>query len=310
MHASGGTTWRGPRVAAAWGPILAICLACGLGGGGGAWVNPADEATPIAPTPIASGVTFRQDVIDRDGVPMRVWLYAPTSADGPLPLVVIGPAGSNMRSGMALGEGDVPEHLPYVRAGFVVASFDIDGGRSRMWSTASEERAFAQTDFGTANARAALDHALAVEPRIDRGRIYAAGHSSAATLALVLTAREPRVCAVAAYAPVADLVSYFQGYGESLPGAESGSPLHLASSITQPVYLFTADDDDVIDVGAVDRLAAALPANAQSRRRRAAVGGHYESMIHEIPAAIRWMQQVATCGGGQPPSGAKPTDID
>ena len=103
--------------------LMFLWLACGAS----PWTNPAEGAAPIAPRELEPGVTFEQAVFDREGVPMRVWLYTPTDSTGSLALVVIGPAGSDMRTGMALTHADRPEHLPYVREGMAVLSFDIDG---------------------------------------------------------------------------------------------------------------------------------------------------------------------------------------
>ena len=55
------------------------------------------------------------------------WYYRPEQATGKLALVLVPPAGSTLFTGMDLGDGDRPEHYPYARAGFAVASFEIDG---------------------------------------------------------------------------------------------------------------------------------------------------------------------------------------
>ena len=52
---------------------------------------------------------------------------------------------------------------------------------------------------GLANARTALEFALAKVPKLDAKRIYVAGHSSAATLALLFASHEPRIKACAAW---------------------------------------------------------------------------------------------------------------
>ncbi|MCB9595253.1 MAG: prolyl oligopeptidase family serine peptidase [Sandaracinaceae bacterium] len=272
-------------------PLLTAWLACG---GGGEWNNPAAGAQEIAPREVAPGVLCRQGVLDRQGVPMRVWLYTPAMVEGSLPLVVIGPAGSDLITGMALSEEDRPEHLPYAAAGLAVVSFDIDGGDTDG-SVYAARRAFAGADFGVSNARAALDYALANEPRIDPARVYAAGHSSAATLALAFAAHEPRVHAVAAFAPVADLRAFLddvQPYvGRSARAqAEAYSPIHIASRIRVPVFLFDSTQDGVVDGPAVDRLWTALPSNPASERMRVERGDHYGSMLDQgVPEAIRWL---------------------
>ena len=53
------------------------------------------------------------------------------------------------------------------------------------------------------------DYVLAKVPEVDPARIYAAGHSSAATHALLLAEHEPRLAGVIAYAPAIDVPKRF-----------------------------------------------------------------------------------------------------
>ena len=62
----------------------------------------------------------------------RLWLYLPKPPHGEiapksLPCVLLAPAGSNLLTGMKLAADDRPEHLPYLKAGFAVLAFDLDG---------------------------------------------------------------------------------------------------------------------------------------------------------------------------------------
>ena len=76
---------------------------------------------------IQPGIKFQEATLHRGAMPMRVWYYQPEKAAEKLALVLVPPAGSTLFVGMDLGDGDRPEHYPYARAGFAVASFDIDG---------------------------------------------------------------------------------------------------------------------------------------------------------------------------------------
>ena len=60
----------------------------------------------------------------------KLWLYLPEGKheDKSLSCVLIAPAGSTLLTGMKLENGDRAEHVPYVRAGFAVLSFELDGG--------------------------------------------------------------------------------------------------------------------------------------------------------------------------------------
>lgn len=256
------------------------------------------------------GVFFREVSVERPAGRMRVWLYAPRPrVDEPIGCVLVPPAGGNLISGMRLGRGDRAEHLPYVRAGYVVVSFDIDGPISRSMSderALASIKAFRASEAGVANGVAALDTALRLVPTIDRKRIFVAGHSSAATLALLLAADDERIRAVAAFAPVTNVVSHLPqtardrleqampGYGDFL---RDSSPIeHAAALATKPVFLFHALDDRVVSPEESARLFAAM-ANRNPASVRVVVqsGGHYGSMIRDgVPRAIDWFDHLAT----------------
>tara|TARA_R110002095_G_scaffold152237_4_gene132163 strand:+ start:143075 stop:144673 length:1599 start_codon:yes stop_codon:yes gene_type:complete len=63
---------------------------------------------------------------------MKFRVYLPPRIDlaSPVPCVLVPPAGSNLLSGMDIDSRDLipnPEHEPYIKAGFAVVSFSIDG---------------------------------------------------------------------------------------------------------------------------------------------------------------------------------------
>ena len=66
---------------------------------------------------------------DKPGHGGYMYLYLPPGEHAPksLPCVLIAPAGSTLLAGMGLGEGDEPEHIPYVKAGCAVLSYELDG---------------------------------------------------------------------------------------------------------------------------------------------------------------------------------------
>ena len=135
------------------------------------------------------------------GLPMRVRLYLPTGQHPPhsLPCVFIAPAGTRLLHGSALGEADSPEHLPYARAGFAVLAYELSGdlpndsgGALTFNQLKSPVQQFMAADGGLANARAAVDFVLAKVPEVNPAQLYAAGHSSAATMALDAAAMDHR----------------------------------------------------------------------------------------------------------------------
>ena len=236
-----------------------------------------------------------------------VWLYRPTGAGedrSPRPLVVVPPAGSNLVTGMGLADGDRPEHLPYVEAGFCVAAFAISGAEpARLDDEAAYQRsmqAFAASELGIADARRAISVAMAHLP-VDEKRIVVAGHSSAGTLALQVAAVDDRVDEVIAFAPVTDLVANF---GDNFAVIEreipdltaklrAYSPLALVPRLDKPVFLFHARDDQVVLPQETEALAAKLGYWAE--RVEVDSGGHYDSMIVEgLPKAIDWIDSAGS----------------
>jgi dipeptidyl aminopeptidase/acylaminoacyl peptidase len=236
----------------------------------------------------------------------RAWIYLPVKRPKgkKLPLVLIAPAGTRGFDGMALGDGDVPEHVPYAKAGFAVAAYELWGPISESASdaeAASGMRAYMTSDGGLVNARAALDYALTRLP-IDGKRIYAAGHSSAATVALSVAAREPRIKACVAYAPATDLPARFSDGLSDLESLAPGfrsfvqriSPAQNASKLRCPVFLFHALDDSVVAPAESTRFAAQLRAhNRRVELVTVPTGEHYDSMVRQgIPRAIRWLKRL------------------
>src|SRR5262249_27116568 len=129
-----------------------------------------------------------------------------------------------------------------------------------------------------------------------------AGHSSAATLALLIAEHEPRVKACAAYAPVTDvearlapaipeLERAIPGYGEFI---RASSPKTHADKVKCPVFLFHARDDSNVPVGQTTAFAALLKkSNPQVTLVTPRTGGHSAAMMREgIPKAIEWLRGV------------------
>ena len=282
------------------------------------------DVAPAAPTR-TPGVTATQDVtrrlegtelqvrevvLNRGGVPMSVWIYrrAELPPGTLLPVIVIAAAGSPLIWGMDLGEGDSPEHLPWAHGGYVVVAYSLDGPVADQNNSAQVEagiRAFVASHAGLDNARAALDFALAHESGADATRVYAVGHSSAATLALRFGAEDTRVKGVVAFAPVpkveerlgADVMAEI---ARVTPNTRTeiiaSSPMsHLDALRTKPVYLFHASDDSNVPVADSQQFMAALqPAFAGSHHEIVESGGHYNAMMSEgIPRAMKWLDALS-----------------
>jgi dipeptidyl aminopeptidase/acylaminoacyl peptidase len=262
---------------------------------------------------IAPGVLFYEARLGSGGGAGKLWVYLPErrSGTGKLPCVLVAPAGSRLFHGMALGEGDRPEHLPYVKAGFAVVAYEIDGALGEGAGEAEvlrAARAFRKAEAGLANAREALRVVRARLPQIDAGQVYTVGHSSAATLALLVAARVPGIRACVAYAPVCDveawlgdrllpLASELPGFREFIRGS---SPSRNIATLRCPCFLFHADDDSTVPTAEVAGFAAQLQkSNSHVTFARVASGNHYDSMIQQgIPRAISWL--LASPAGRKP----------
>ncbi len=268
------------------------------------------------PRQIQGGIEFF-DVSLAPGPSGKVWVYLPPrSGKDKLPCVLIAPAGSNLVTGMDLGEGDRDEQLPYVRNGFAVVAYAIDGPMPQNPRDPDREAkqaitAFMSAEAGVADARRALDFALARFPEIDPERIYTAGHSSAGTLSLLVAEHDPRIKGCIAYAPCTDVVKrigpqHTQAIARSVPGFEKflteSSPLTHVHGLKCPVFLFHAQDDRNVPIGESAHFVTELKrTNPQVTFVRVQSGGHHDAMIrHGIPEAIRWLKKLAgeQAGGG------------
>ena len=285
-----------------WQVLLAAVVLCLVAMPGGAADLPARPAMRA----LGQGVTTGEVTLEGGG---KVWIYLPEGqhAAKSLACVLVAPAGSNGITGMKLSDGDRDEQVPYVKAGFAVVSYELDGA---MPNGASDRqviaafKAFWKSNAGTANAAKAIEYITARVPEIDPSRLYAAGHSSAGTHALLLMAADPRIRACAAFAPVADLrarlgADIMGDLEQMLPGAgkfiDWASPAsHPAQFKGRPVFLFSAADDDNVQPGDVQKFADALKAaGANVEMSRVEKGGHYDSMIQQgQPMAIEWFKKV------------------
>jgi dipeptidyl aminopeptidase/acylaminoacyl peptidase len=205
---------------------------------------------------LQSGISYQvYTVVTPNGSSQRIWLYYPDPMPtGELPLVIVPPAGGRIFSAPILTHRDQPEHLPYVRAGFAVVSFSIQGELARSARTPEileASRLYRAGEAGTNSGRSALNFALSRLP-VDTDRVYAAGHSSAGKLVLLMAATDKRIRAVAAYSPVADVTGYLRpkvvsALDRDQPGykafLEWSSPTAHINDLTVPVFLFHAMDD-------------------------------------------------------------------
>ena len=260
---------------------------------------------------IEDGVVVHKIRLNKDDEASDVWVYLPEKVGKEkLPAVLVTAAGSYLWNGTSLDEGDQPEHLPYVRKGFAVISYETPGSLDKVNLKEIEDEPFlkAINDFKNSNAglvsqQNALNYALEKVSSIDAERIYIAGHSSAATHSLLVAANESRVKAAIAYAPATDLekrlAKRIESFNQDVPGFKEfivqSSPKNNISKIKIPVFIFQAIDDSVISVEDTKAFVTELQkVNSNVTFVTANEGDHYDSMIQEgIPKAIEWLDKIA-----------------
>ncbi len=250
------------------------------------------------------------------GFATKLRVYVPTTATTPksIACVLVAPAGTTLLHGNEIDDGDYhDETLPYAQAGMAVVHYSLDGPLADMESFTSERQMldamssayqkFGQADAGITNARIALEFALAKLPQVDPARIYCAGHSSAATIALELAAKETRIAKVAAYAPITHLAvrlaqlrqepALMRVFPELDDFIANNSPYNHISDINCPVFLFQARDDSNEPWTNTQNYAKAMSVRGNNCTIVSVDrGDHYQPMITTgIPKAIEWFKQ-------------------
>ena len=148
----------------------------------------------------------------------------------------------------------------------------------------------------------ALEFVLERVPQVDPRRIYTAGHSSAATTAMLFAEHEPAIRGCVAYAPAINLAKHFgaavvpmlhdAGFDDLVV---RHAPMNHESKLSCPILLFHARDDGTVPVADTEASAQRLKALGKSVTLVIVPsGGHYDSMIRAgIPRGIAWLQELA-----------------
>ncbi|BDI32428.1 hypothetical protein CCAX7_44790 [Capsulimonas corticalis] len=237
---------------------------------------------------------------------VTLWVILPEDTGKKIGCVIIAPAGTPEIWGSELGNTE--EYYPYVRAGFAVVAYSLDGpapddrNSQDLATMAASHAAFARAGAGVADAGAAIDYIVHHVPQVDPKRIYSAGHSSAGTVALLVAAKDRRIRGCLAYCPPTDLMAEhadeISALQDVMPDISvfctKNSPSTNVKRITCPVFLFTSLADTVVSPGYVYRFDKILK-RTNSRVTFACVrdGGHYEAMINDgVPRGIEWLKIV------------------
>lgn len=252
--------------------ILTLAFGCTLGALGA-------FARPSGPAKTQPGL---QKLTTPSGVSFGIW-SAGTTGPAPTLFILASTIDETLgdpyfrQSGTALAE----------QAGFICVSIDLPahGAEHRADERAGLEgwrdRADRDEDFVAANnarLRAVLDY-LVAEGYTDPARIVACGTSRGGYLALQFTAAEPRVRAVAAFAPVTDLTALREFKGaEASPLVQRLSVIRQADALAnRPVWVVIGDRDT--RVGTDDAIAFARAVTNAALRP----GGNPRVELHVLP---------------------------
>lgn len=242
---------------------------------------------------------------------MKFRVYLPPNLDpaSPVPCVLIPPAGSNLLTGMEIDPPNLipnPEHEPYLKAGFAVVTFSLDGPLLKRENASNHEfklahEAFRKSKAGLVNCVHAFLETQAVIPGVDKDNVFIAGHSSAGTLSLLFAEHFPQVKGCLAYAPEVDLeksmVEYLTEFKSLVPDVENfiilSSPQTHISNLTCPVFLFHSRGDQVTSFTNSEKFASQLNKQGTEVEFVASDGNdHYQTMIDEgIPQGIEWIKK-------------------
>lgn len=256
-------------------------------------------------TLIEPGIAFHKVDLPGGDDTRQLGIYQPVHVKSKMGCIFTTIAGSTGFTGRSLdnGKGNPPEILPYVKAGYTVVAYSMDGNvdlEKATNKTINEGiNSFSSAHYGVDNVKAAIDYALANVPNIDKNRIFIAGHSSAGTVALLASENEPRIKACIAYAPAVDLHRRYDKdvFGEidkAYPDFDQilteASPITNINLINCPVFVFHADDDSKVSTAEINSLISKM--TVKPTYVHVKEGEHYGSMINEgIPQGIHWLSQ-------------------
>jgi hypothetical protein len=264
---------------------------------------------PEAPEPPAPTMSFA----DRDGHRVgtatvargnrrtEVDLHLPpgTHANASLPCVFVAPAGSDLISGVAFGEDERDDCLPLLERGIAVCFYSLTGTPPTDRELTDLHRAvflqqYIRADGGMKNLHDAIDTVLASAAAVDPERLATAGHSSAGTIALVADAREPRIVAAAALAPVIDLPKHVgQAFIDAVDVDTTrfifrNSPSEHAT-LNGPAFIYHSPQDDVAPFADAETYAGKHGSRVTLQRGE---GDHYDALEHGLEPAFAFLART------------------
>ncbi|PQO47326.1 prolyl oligopeptidase family serine peptidase [Blastopirellula marina] len=246
---------------------------------------------------------------------LRIYMPPGKHEPGSLPCVLVAPAGTPLLHGNAMDDDDYhKETLPYAEAGMIVVFYSLDGPEEEDHPAQMAKdgkgaivsyKEFRDACAGVTNGKNVVEYVVRNIPQADPDKIFAAGHSSAGTVSLLLGAYEPKLAGVVAFAPCSDVEGRLgdlvgiAGVNIIFPGIKQflhdSSPDNCAAQIDCPVFLFHARDDSNVE------FSESLAFSKQLTQAGVDVtfvpvnsGEHYSSMVNEgVPKAVDWIRERA-----------------
>ena len=238
-----------------------------------------DDVLPLDPPDGARRIAYRSD-----GRDLAAWLSAaPVGKSGTLPAVLV------LHGGNVLSQDHWLLAHPFVAAGFVamVPTLRGENGQGGDYSGFYDE---------TADVLAAAQ-ALLADPRVDRNRLYLAGHSIGGTQVLLAAMASPIFRAACALSGAPDASAFFRHFPEMIafdtkdPAEfEMRSALCYATSFKCPLRLWHGSEEK----------RAELPASLTVERAKAAgldvataavSGGHMTALPEELARSIAFFRE-------------------
>ena len=247
----------------------------------------------------------------------KVYLPPDMPENTQVPCVLVPPAGATLLTGMDIDLNDISldaEHEPYIKAGFAVITFSIDGPIGEIETTTNDQFAAAHMKFrkshaGVVNCVNAFQQLIETVPGIDRDNIFIAGHSSAGTLSLLFAEYfsdafqddSLKLKGCLAYAPAVDPRAFFKEnlpiFKSIIPDVEEfirvSAPITYSEKINCPVFLFHSVGDQVTSHSNTAKFSAQLQKQGVDVNFITSNGfDHYQTMIDQgIPKGIQWIQR-------------------
>ncbi len=200
--------------------------------------------------------------------------------------------------------------LAPARAGFAVIAYELSGpipeesGNEGMIEGTIN---FRQVEAGVRNLKEVIKFIEKKVVEVDKDQLYMAGHSSAATHALLASWKVDLIKGCMAYAPAVDVAKfmgkdlidafnsiggrYFSGYRNFIKDI---SPLKNTSKIKCPLFVFHSEEDGVMALTETQQFVKSVQrGNDDVTFLIAEKGDHYNSMMDEgIPAGVEWLKNL------------------